>query len=534
MSVRSTISLFVALFTLALLAGCGSSSPTAVAPPSGGFSNSDLNGTYVFSVTGSDSGGVFLTMTGSLAANGSGGITGGTVDFLDAEVIPTNPIAQAITGGSYSITADGRGQIHFNTTVNNSNDQATSITFTLDLVLTSSLHGLVTEYDGNGTGSGTIDMQSTVTQSQIAGNYAFGVSGAGNAGLPLALAGAMTLGSTGNVTSGIEDLNNDGIATAGPGGAALTTSSFVIVGTTPGTALIATTSNTFSFDVYPIDSTHLKLIENDGAALLSGDVYTQGTFIPTGQLVYTMAGSDDSSGTTEPIDVGGWLTNSGATITTGEEDFNDGGNVGLGLTLTGGGAFTTLADGRSTLTLNSFVNGAANDLPGTYTFVAYPFTYSGGTGIQLLEIDNGGVTSGTAYPQTSTTLAAPPEGYGFNLSGFNSGGEEDDIAEFVTSSSGFNGIVDLNDLSTLTFDKTLTATYTAPNANGVGSATTTYWDFNFYVVNPTTYILLETDTGQVGLGTFQQQTTPTAGAAQGVVSLFRPVARPHTALKKRK
>jgi hypothetical protein len=535
MSVRSTISLFVALFTIALLAGCGSSSPTAVAPPSGGFSNSDLNGTYVFSVTGSDANGAFLTLVGSAAANGSGGITSGTVDFLDSEVIPTSPIAQAITGGSYSITADGRGQIHFNTTINNSNDQPTSVTFTLDLVLTSSSHGLVTEYDGNGTGSGTIDLQSSVAQSQIAGSYAFGVSGAGNGGLPLALVGAMTLGGTGTVTTGIEDINDDGIAQTGVGGVALSTSSFVTVGT-PGTALIATSgSGSFSFDVYPIDSTHLKFVENDGFNLLSGDVYTQGASIPSGQLVYTMAGSENNSGNgTEPIDVGGWLTNNGGTITTGEEDYNDGGNVGLNLGISGG-SFAALAGGRSTLTLDNFVNGAANDLPGAYTFAAYPFSYSGGTGIQLLEIDNAGVTSGTAYPQTGVTLAASPEGYGFNLTGFNSGGEEDDIAEFVTSSTGFSGIVDLNDLTSLSFDKALsTSAFSAPDGNGVGSVTTNYWMFNFYVVNPTTNLVLETDSGQVGLGTFQEQTTPVAGTAQGVVSLFRPVARPHTTLKKRK
>ena len=479
-------------------------------------------------------------MTGSLTANGSGGITGGTVDILDLEVAD-----QSYRPADHRWELqrlNGRpGQIHFNTTLNNTNGTPQAITFTLDFVLISSSHGLVTEYDANGTGSGTLDLQSAVTQSQIASSYAFGVSGAGNSGLPVALVGAMTLDSTGSVTTGIEDINNDGGAAAGPSGTALSTSSNVILGATPGTALIASSLGTFSFDVYPIDNTHLKFIENDGISILSGDMYTQATSIASGQLVYTMAGSETNnpSGTT-PIDVGGWLTNAGGTITAGEEDYNDGGSVGTDTSLSG--AFATLAGGRSTLTLNSFVNGAASDLPEPYTFAAYPFAYSGGTGIQLLEIDNAGVTSGAAYPQISTSLATPPQGYGFNLSGFNSIGEEDDIAEFVTTSTAtntpsisFSGIVDLNNQTGLASGRALDGSYSGTDGFGVGSGATTNYiaSFNFYVVNPTTYLVLETDDAEVAIGTFEQQGSPSAGAAQGPVSLFRPVARAHTALKRR-
>jgi hypothetical protein len=206
--------------------------------------------------------------------------------------------------------------------------------------------------------------------------------------------------------------------------------------------------------------------------------------------------------------------------------------VGEGLGISGGG-FSTLSGGRSTLSLNGFVNGAASDLAGTYTFAAYPFTYSGGTGIQLLEIDNLGITSGAAYPQSSTSLAAPPEGYGFNLTGVNPNGEEDDIAEFTTTTNGFSGIVDLNDDTVLSSGKALSATYVAPDGNGRGSATTNYWEFNFYVVNPTTYILLETDTSQVGQGIFEQQGSSSGATVQSVASILRPAVRLHSPLKRR-
>jgi hypothetical protein len=53
-------------------------------------------------------------------------------------------------------------------------------------------------------------------------------------------------------------------------------------------------------------------------------------------------------------------------------------------------------------------------------------------------------------------------------------------------------------------------------------------------VNPTTYVLLETDSSEVALGTFDQQSAPTPGAAQGVTSMLRAPVRAHAALKKRK
>ncbi|MFZ0201898.1 MAG: hypothetical protein WAL05_22075, partial [Candidatus Sulfotelmatobacter sp.] len=73
MSVRNATILLLALSTLLFLAACGSSgsSPaTPVAPPSGNFSNSNLNGTYVFSVSGTENtNSNAYTITGTFTAN---------------------------------------------------------------------------------------------------------------------------------------------------------------------------------------------------------------------------------------------------------------------------------------------------------------------------------------------------------------------------------------------------------------------------------------------------------------------------------
>src|SRR6266496_4123954 len=110
MSLLNRLVLPVILSSLVALAACGGGgiSHVVTPPPTGGFTNSDLNGTYVFSVTGSDINLAFLTMVGTLTADGNGTITGGTLDLNDAFL--SSPVNLPITGGSYSVTADGRGQ----------------------------------------------------------------------------------------------------------------------------------------------------------------------------------------------------------------------------------------------------------------------------------------------------------------------------------------------------------------------------------------------------------------------------------------
>jgi hypothetical protein len=534
MSVRNGIVLIATLATLSLLVACGGGSP---APNPVGATKNSLDGTYVFSSIGTDTNGLYLALTGTLTANGTGGITGGTMDLIGGDILTPTPVAQPISGGTYTIGADGRGQITINTTTLNPQTTASEgVNFTLDFVLESASHGQITEYDNQGSGSGTIDLQSAVTQSQLTGSYTFGISGTGigTSPEPYSAVGAMTLSSTGAATSGIEDINNAGT----PSNPTITASSGVNLGTTPPSAVIGNSGGAaYTFDVYPIDNTHFKLIETDGQLYLAGDAYTSGTSLPIGATVYTMEGYDASG---YPIGEGGWLDfGSTGTTTAGLEDFDDVGT--LGSTSSIAGALSTLIGGRSELSFTAFVNGAANDVPSSYLFAAYPFTYTGGSGVQLLEIDGAGVTSGALYPQTSTGLAAT--NYGLNLSAVNFGGvaddegeyEEDDIAQFLTTSTGFTGAVDINDEGTLTFDKSLSGSFTntpAIDSNGRGVATSNYFNFNFYSVDGSTFLVLETDDVQTGTGTFQSQAAISTGSARQPVSLLRPMMH-RGALKKK-
>lgn len=515
----------VILSALAMLAGCGSSASNPVAPPQGGFKTSNLNGTYVFSSTGTDGGNFFLTMAGTFTADGNGGISGGTVDMNDAE-FSAPLVNQAITGGNYSVTADGRGKIKLNTTT------PFGSSIGLAFVLSSSSHGLVSEFDANGSGSGTLDLQSAVTQSQLAGKYVFNLSGTAGintitgAGIPMAAVGLVTLDASGNAT-GTQDLNIDST----PSSQNILSPSNVLVGSSPGTASIVTSGGTFGFDVFPIDSTHLKMIEVDGISpILVGDVFSQtSSSFPANGLVFTMAGLDYSVSPAVPLVVAGQMNSDGTSaIGNGVEDVNDAGSITT-TPLPFTGSFTASGN-RYLLTLNNFGNGAGGAL-GNFTFAAYP---SSG-GLQLVEIDGGGSTGGVAYSQTNTSFASG-EGYGLNLTAVNVNGfEEDDIAEFTNTNNNLKGLIDVNDQGSTSTPQTFNGTYSADSANaGRGTITSNAFNLAAYTVDNTTTVIIELDSNQLGLGAIAQQAAPSQAAlAARLAVAVRPRVSAHKMWRKR-
>jgi len=494
---------------LILLAACGSSPKISTPPPTGSFSNASLSGNYVIAASGTSGNGFFSTV-GVLQANGNGVFTGGVLDYND----PANLLlSQAVgTSSSYKITSDGRGTATVATP---------SVTFTFDFVLNSTSHGLVTRYDGAGTGSGTLDLQTSLTQAQLAGSYSFGFVGVDTTGNSFASVGAFTLDATGNIMTGLEDLNDNRFAypaQALTGNVTLNTTLNPLNASAWTAAL--TTSSTFgmmTFDVFPIDSTHLRFIETDTVGIMAGDAFTQSTTLPSaGTLVYTASGTDSGG---FPLVAGGLMSFDGnLTVTSGIEDINDNGSISPApIAFTG--SFTALSGGRSTLILNGFDNGAV----GTTTFAAYPST----GGLQLLEIDDAGATGGVAFPQSATTLASG-QGYGLNLTGANINGEEDDIAEFTNTGGTLAGIVDFNDSGALTFDQPFSGTYSADTANaGRGTVASNSFNLISYIVGSTS-LFIQSDTTQVGLGSYIEQ-TPTAksnlAAANLRVLSMKPSAR---------
>jgi hypothetical protein len=273
-----------------------------------------------------------------------------------------------------------------------------------------------------------------------------------------------------------------------------------------------------NFDFFVIDATHVKFIETDPLpqAVLSGDVFQQ-TAMPSGQLVFTMNGFLTLQ--SEPFAVGGFMTAGGANQSNnGAYDDNFGGTIsppnGVSFSFTYG----DLSGGRTTIS-------AANFAGGLTQLVAYPTT----GGLLMMDTDAGVASAGTAFAQSSTALATPPQGYGLNLTATNFGSgngtfELDDIAEFVTASGGtMTGILDENDQGTPQQPQSITNNSVFQQDSPVtgrgeaqfnSSSTNTLFDAIFYTVDGTNTIFIESDTIQSGVGSFQMQSGTATPAAR--------------------
>jgi hypothetical protein len=542
MSVRNATVLLLALSTLLFLAACGSSgsSPaTPVAPPSGNFSNSNLNGTYVFSVSGTDSNGVPYAMAGTFTANGSGGnnvggITGGTLDINDPD---TSEFSAPVVGASinsnstYSVGIDGRGQAVIGTSIGNGFP-----TLTFDFVLSSSSHGLITEFDSFGSASGTLDLQASgVTPS---GSYAYSFSGAtSSSGAAFATVGNFTLGSGGSIT-GLADFNNGALTISQQE----TLGGTVAVSSPPSTVLSTSQYPSLAFDVFPIDAAHLKFIEVDANGTLSGDAFSQtSTSIPVGTMAFTLAGTTSGNA---PVAAGGFMVtdNTGDLTNASTEDYNVGGTLSPSTPVPFTGSY---AAGAGRYTLSNFTS----FIPAGLTFAAYP---SSG-GLLFLEIDNLGVTTGAAYTQTAGATLAVPQGYGMNLAGDNLSNsvEVDDIAEFTTATGGTlsSGIMDENyapsGIQTLGIALS-SGTYTALDSQGrygisataSNSKTSTLlggFDVIAYTVDGTTFPFMEYDAGQVATGVIvlQSPSSSSPALAHPQTVMVRTLVHPHVAHQKK-
>ncbi len=436
-------------------AACSGNGIVNPPPPVGKFSVASLKGQYAFVTNGeSFTGGLSATplaRTGSFTADGLGNITTGVEDVNAAGTV--SPALQ-ITGGSYTVNADGRGTLTLQLGQN-------SIDF--GIVLTSTSDGLMIDETSNAsqssTGSGNFIKQNSgsFAIASITGPYVFDFSGldGGQGGTqgPESIVGEFTAGG-GPITTGAEDVNDNGAFTT----AAAVSGNFAVDNLNPSFPLSTfgrgvAQLNGLQYVFYIVDATRIRILSTSGGAMLSGDAVAQSNTVPANvssiasSFVFIVAGSSINGGITRV----GRFTANGATVTSVLEDTNDGGNF----IKTNSGTNASIAldaanPGRGTLTFTdpNFLNA-----PGKYVFylssatqgvIQEQTTNSRGA----VDVADGAIAAQTGSPFASSNITGT---YALNWSGlslqnsgsFNVQDEEDLLSEVNVTSLSLKGAADI-------------------------------------------------------------------------------------------
>ena len=471
-------------------------------------SNAMLNGRYVFSVGGVDSNGSY-TASGTIVADGTGSITGGEQDYTD-ESIQAGP--DAVTG-SYSIGPDGRGSITLD--VSNTNLPHNGVE-TFSIAVTSTTHALIIQFDGTATSSGTLDFQaaSAVDPNAISGAFAFTAQGIDVANqVPTGYGGVLLMSaSSGSIVSGTF-FENDGGSTF--------TSSFAGSLTPPDAFGRGTL--TFSvgvdFAYYAVQGQVLRLVGKDLPSVMTGgSMYGQGaagasaTFSNaslSGNHVLCEAGGSSFG----PLVVAGqFLADGAGNLTTGVADTNNAGTATFS-SIAGPAAYSIAGDGSGTLTLPASVD-SLGSVSSLLIFAVDPAinlydpnSASGGGGALVMDYDGNAVASGFIVPQ----LSGPFDGnYAVNLQFVGNGGENDWVGQSVAASGALTGTVDINDYGATSAGVSLTGSFAADAVNigrwtGSFTVNTTNHLISYYQVSETIFVIIDTDSADIGVGIMQKE-----------------------------
>jgi hypothetical protein len=440
----------------------GNGSAITPPPPNNGFTNSNLQGQYAFSMAGTDaSTGVAVPFAriGSFTADGQGNITAGVED-VNLNFAQQGSPRIAFTSGTYSISSDGRGTL----TLNNSTG---SLKFSIALTSGTSGYLVFMPSDGLSTGSGSFVKQNTASFSLpgVAGSYAFDLSGVDSAGNGESFVGQVVSNGSGTFTSGLLDDNDGGTLNNGGGTGASISGTYGIDGTNTSDLSgfgrgVFTIAGTVTGVFYVVGPNQIKLMETTTGGTLLGDAFLQSN-IPTttagitGGFVYVMGGSTAATSGFGPVTRGGKFSASGGNLANIIVDTNNAG-TSTSFPNTGGtssGTYTIDASGSGRGTISYTVQG----LSGTLTYVFYLISPTQGfvqdqtVGTNGAFIEDGSMFAQGTSSITSSSLAG---NYAITWSGItsinggNQSGEEDvDGQTTLNSSNALAGTIDLSEFA---------------------------------------------------------------------------------------
>lgn len=497
------------------------------------FGNNVLTGSYVFSASGrlTNLSNAFWARVGSFSAGG-GTLTG--IEDTNQGGSPNTVTTQRAFTGSYSIGADGRGTMQF---CENSSTAcpmgSASATSYFRIVMVSPSQAQIIEFSSPAGGTAaTTTGGEIVAQTQLllpnsanlSGAYSFNFYGVSTAATEESVAGefaangfgTISAGSTAPPAPGEIDINSGTPAAVAP----LLATSYSIGSNGRGTVTLSTATPTaLTFSFYPVSAGRAKFIEIDTAsvgtptvpaAILVGDAYKQQTSLNCGWGPSALTGLTvlQSSGATSGVviaDVGSFTATSGA-ITAASIDENSGGTLSSQVgTLTGTYTLDPDSCGRATMAIGSHA----------YVFYVISPSFAVLQETTASVVAHGFLVPSQGGPFTDSLLTGS---YAFRFGGTDAAGSaglrEDFVGQLTSSGAGTGlaGTLDFNDHGatqaglviangTYVAAGGLRATMSVPIATS--PASTRSWVL--YMVSPTLFYVLDTDTTGTALGVINNQ-----------------------------
>jgi hypothetical protein len=497
---------------------------TVITPPSGGFTNASLSGAYVYSMTGTTTDNTFGTSSfsrvGVFTADGKGDIASGGVE--DDQIFGA-PNIFAITGGSYTINADGRGTL---TLINS------GATIQYSITLSSSSSGYIVDMVSGDVETASGSFQSQTATSLATGTYVFDFSGIApdGTGDSISIIGDFIPNGTGSFATGSQwDVNENGNFTTD---ASIAGGSYATDGTNPGSGRGTASIGGLDFVYYVIDGQHVQLmgIDQDATApgTILGEAVAQQANTPnassafsSSSFVFVMGGSGPSG----PLARAGRLTANGTALSAILLDNNNAGTE-ISVPTSGvlsGGTVTLNGDGsgRGVFQFTDTINNT-----GTYSFVFYLSSATSGViqdvstvlvnGVATaVDVADGTLLGQTGGPFTSSSLATS---YAFNWSGVSSA-EEDFVGSFAPASASPNGLVDYNEFGagkqflntpfngiiTIGGDGTGSTGQHSTFVAGLDTSPAVTINYFAYIANPSTILVMGTGSNRVIVGVLTAQ-----------------------------
>jgi hypothetical protein len=324
---------------------------------SSAFSAGALQGAFAFTVSGVDAGGGNFQTAGNFSADGVGSINSGIQDLNDNGVVA---LGQTVTG-VYTVGSNGRGVAVLNTT-------AGTLTFAFYVV--DSTHLKLIETDNAPALSGdAFRQQGTFSNPTVSGTYAFTVGGSSSG--PFAAGGIFTADGNGNITTGVEDINDAGSISQ----SLALSGAYTMAANGRGTLALNSSSRSANFVIYP-STGGLQMLQTDSSTVSSGTAFLQqagslSNASVQGNFGLALSGVT-AGGEFESI---AQFAADGSGKMTGAIDINNVGSLSQGLALSG--TYAIGANGRGTVTLKSSA--------GTQNIVFY---VAGSSRVLALEIDS--------------------------------------------------------------------------------------------------------------------------------------------------